>query len=73
MKESYGEGLANHLGPEPYADHGNMVGVALGMGTCRPAIELRKLSTIGRRPCITMGKATRVVAVRQVTARPGGV
>jgi hypothetical protein len=29
------------LGPEPYAGGGNTPGVAWGMGTCRPAIELR--------------------------------
>lgn len=41
MKESYGEDLASHLGLEPYADHGNVVGVASARGTGRPAIELR--------------------------------
>ena len=29
MKEPYGKGLASHLGPESYADDGNIVGVAL--------------------------------------------
>jgi hypothetical protein len=28
MKESYAEGLANHCGLEPYADGGNVMGVA---------------------------------------------
>ena len=28
MKESYGEDLARHAGPESYADGGNIVGVA---------------------------------------------
>ncbi len=28
MKESYEEGLANHLGPEPYAGGGNIAGAA---------------------------------------------
>jgi hypothetical protein len=41
MKESYEKGLANRLGPEPYAGGGNVAGVALGMGTRRPGIELR--------------------------------
>jgi hypothetical protein len=41
MKESYGEDLASHSGPEPYADDGNVVGVASARGTGRPAIELR--------------------------------
>ena len=41
MKESYEEGPASHLGPEPYADEGNPMGVASGRGKGRPAIELR--------------------------------
>jgi hypothetical protein len=41
MKESYGEVLASHSGLEPYADDGNVVGVASARGTGRPAIELR--------------------------------
>ena len=28
MRESYSEVLARHAGPESYADHGNMMGVA---------------------------------------------
>lgn len=41
MKESYDEELAIRIGPEPYADVGNVVGVASAEGTGRPAIELR--------------------------------
>jgi len=41
MKESYEEGLAIHLGPEPYACGGDATGVAWVSGTRRPAIELR--------------------------------
>jgi hypothetical protein len=41
MKESYDEELAIHIGPDPYADGGNVVGVASVRGTGRPAIELR--------------------------------
>ena len=41
MKESYGEVLASHSGLKPYADDGNVVGVASVRGTGRPAIELR--------------------------------
>ena len=29
MKESYDEGLANHIGPESCADNGNIIGEAL--------------------------------------------
>lgn len=41
MKESYEEGVASHLGLDPYADGGNAMGVASVRGTGRPAIELR--------------------------------
>jgi hypothetical protein len=41
MKESYEKDLASHLGLEPYAGDGNVVGVASVRGTGRPAIELR--------------------------------
>lgn len=41
MKESYEEGVASNLGLEPYADDGNVMGVASARGTGRPAIELR--------------------------------
>ena len=41
MKVSYGEDLASRSGLEPYADGGNVVGVASARGTGRPAIELR--------------------------------
>jgi len=29
MKESYNEGLANHIDPESCVDHGNIIGEAL--------------------------------------------
>jgi hypothetical protein len=41
MKESYGEDLANHTGLKPYAEDGDILGVASMRGTGRPAIELR--------------------------------
>ena len=41
MQESYAEGPANHCGLEPYADDGNVMGVASARGPGRPAIELR--------------------------------
>jgi len=41
MKEPYGKGPASHPGPEPYADNGNIVGVAWTRGTRRPAMEFR--------------------------------
>jgi hypothetical protein len=44
MKESYGEDLANHTGLKPYAEGGDILGVASVRGTGRPAIELRNQS-----------------------------
>ena len=41
MKESYGEGLADRTGLEPYAEGGDILGVASVRGTGRRAIELR--------------------------------
>lgn len=41
MQESYGEDLANRSGLDPYAEGGNILGVASVRGTSRPAIELR--------------------------------
>ena len=37
MEESYGEVLARHAGPKPYADDGNVVGVAWATGKHRPS------------------------------------
>jgi hypothetical protein len=41
MKESYSEVLAKHAGPESYAGHGNMAGVATAGVHAGPEIELR--------------------------------
>jgi hypothetical protein len=41
MKKSYEKDLASHLALDPYADHGNVVGVASARGIDRPAMELR--------------------------------
>lgn len=41
MKESYDEELATRIGPDPYAESGNVLGVASVTGTGRRAIELR--------------------------------
>ena len=38
MEESYGEDLASHTGLQPYADHGNVVGVASVRGSMRTSI-----------------------------------
>jgi hypothetical protein len=41
MKESYKEGVANHLGPEPCGGGREAAAEALDRGICRPGIELR--------------------------------
>lgn len=45
MKESWEEELATHLHLDPYADGGDIVGVASARGTGRPAMELRNQSS----------------------------
>lgn len=42
MKESYNEGIANHIGPESCGSHGDVAAEALSRGTRRPLNELRK-------------------------------
>jgi hypothetical protein len=41
MKESYGEGVANHPGPEPCEGSRKAALEALVRGICRQGIELR--------------------------------
>ena len=43
MKESYGEGIANHSGPEPCEGGHKAALEALDRGICRLGIELRNL------------------------------
>ena len=43
MKESYGEGVANHPDPEPCEGSRKAVLEALDRGICRQGIELRNL------------------------------
>ena len=54
MKESYGEGIANHPGPEPCEGGRKAALEALDRGICRQGIELRNLrcgkSTASGRP-----------------------
>jgi hypothetical protein len=64
MKESYEEGLANRLGPESYADDGNIVGVATtGVRAGQPSSSENTFCPAGR-PCSAMGKATPNVAFK---------
>lgn len=68
MKESYKEELANHLGLEPYADDGDIVGVASARGNAgqlssseitplacrsRPDREKAKPSSLQLARCLT--------------------
>jgi len=71
MKESYGEDLASHSGLKPYADHGNVVGVASARGTGRPAIELRNQSfRVPTLSCLREGNnCVGVMASRRGTRR----
>ena len=63
MKESYEEGLANCLGPESYADDGNIVGVATAGVRAGRALSSEIIFPVGR-PCSVMGKATPNVAIK---------
>ena len=68
MKEPYGEGLAIHAGPESCVLHPRGCGRSVDRGTCGLGIEPRKNMHSRRRPCATMGKATRTDASRRVSA-----
>lgn len=59
MKESYGEVLARHTGPELYADDGDIVGVATAGVRLGPANELRNMHLLVCRPSLTRGRQYR--------------
>ena len=69
MREPYEEGLASHLGPESYADDGNIVGVALTRGTRRPGYRAPKSPYSVRRRSAVVGRQYR--AGRQGETRSG--
>jgi hypothetical protein len=73
MKESHGEELATHIGLSPYADDGNVLGVASGRGTGRLGILSSEIPTFVCRPCNVMGKTTRLAASWRADKRHGGV
>ena len=73
MKESYEEGVASHLGLEPYADDGNVMGVASARGTGRLGILSSEILTFVCRPCPVMGKTTRLGSLWRVSKWHGGV
>ncbi len=70
MKESDEKDLASHLGLDPYADHGNVVGVASARGTDRPSYRAPKSEL----PCADTvvsveGNTRRCALASSVTAR----
>jgi hypothetical protein len=67
MKESHGEGVAIHSGPEPCEGGREAALEALDRGICRLGIELRNQSCSGSRRCHAIGKAT----TRHAVARAG--
>ncbi len=73
MKESYDEELAIHIGLDPYADDGNVVGVASARGTGRLGILSSEILIFVCRPCPVMGKTTRLAASWRAAKRHGGV
>ena len=58
MKESYGEGLANHSDPKPCAGDREVPGEALVGAHAGEAIELRNSGSPACRPDSLQGKAT---------------
>jgi hypothetical protein len=73
MKESYGEELATHIGLDPYAGGGNVLGVASARGTGRLGIWSSEILTFVCRPCNVMGKTTRLASLRRGVKWHGGV
>ncbi len=59
MKESYSEVVAEHAGPESYADDGNIVGVVTAGVHPGPAIELRKQVLLECRHRLASGRQHR--------------
>ena len=70
MKESNIEGLASHGGPESCASPRKRAGEAFDRGKCRQGIEPRNTLGVGCRRFLRSRKATRAVALSQVTGQP---
>jgi hypothetical protein len=62
MKESYGEGLANHTSLESCGNCSNAVAEALTEGSTGGLLS-SEITTFGCRPRGQIGKATRAVAL----------
>ena len=70
MKESYGEGIANHPGPEPCEGSRKAALEALDRGICRLGIELRNLALRGADGVRQPGRQQRVIAITRARRGP---
>ncbi len=68
MKESYDEILARYVGPESYADHGDVMGVATAGAHPGPDTESRNVHLLVCRPSRALGRQHQSVDL----ARPCG-
>ena len=73
MQESYEKDLASHLGLEPYADDGNVVGVASGERYRQAGLLSSEITISVCRHRWVAWKAIRCFASWQVEQRHGGV
>jgi RNA-directed DNA polymerase len=73
MKEPYGEGIANHIGPESCAGDGNVMGEALTGVHAGWVLSRERFNRSGRRRC-WLGRKTKSVASlrRDVSRAPRG-
>ena len=70
MKESYGEGIANHPGPEPCEGSRKAALEALDRGNCRLGIELRNQVVRGADGVRRYGRQQRVIATSRARCGP---
>lgn len=73
MRVLYGEGVANHAGPESCGRPGKGPAEALDRGTCGLAIEPRNTLTLGCQRCPLNRKATPGLAILRVSRGPHAV
>jgi hypothetical protein len=70
MKESYGEGVANHPGPEPCEGRREATLEALDRGICRQGIELRNQIVQGADGVGRAGRQQRAYAIARARRGP---
>ena len=73
MKESYSEAVAEHAGPESYADGGNIVGVATAGVHSGLEIELRNAPLLACRHFQACGRQHRIDRSGKIGLGRGGV